>query len=177
MFRLRVNIPSVDLAIDLADPDERVDELSQLVSQLPESNYSLLRALMAHLILIIQNSSINKMTTRNIGIVFCPTLAIPAAVFNLMLTEFNRVFNVDGDTGEETEEAEADMAAAGDSDAQLRMSKRISVQNNRNSRSYADGAADQILGLGGRALERKSEPQNYISTNVMFSRGGRVGQC
>ena len=32
---------------------------------------------------------------RNVGIVFSPTLGIPAGVFSLMLAEFNRVFNVD----------------------------------------------------------------------------------
>ena len=34
---------------------------------------------------------------RNAGIVFSPTLGIPAGVFSLMLGEFNRVFNVDAD--------------------------------------------------------------------------------
>ena len=64
---------------------------------LPLANYSLLRALTAHLILVVQNSSVNKMTIRNVGIVFSPTLGIPAGVFSLMLGEFNRVFNVDAD--------------------------------------------------------------------------------
>ena len=37
----------------------------------------------------------NKMTVQNVGIVFSPTLGIPAGVFSLMLGEFNKVFNVD----------------------------------------------------------------------------------
>lgn len=37
------------------------------------------------------------MTMRNVGIVFSPTLGIPAGVFSLMLGEFNRVFNVDAE--------------------------------------------------------------------------------
>ena len=41
---------------DYANPSERIDELASLVSQLPFANYSLLRALTAHLILIVQNS-------------------------------------------------------------------------------------------------------------------------
>ena len=58
------------------------------------ANYSLLRALTAHLILIVQNANINKMTMRNVGIVFSPTLGIPAGVFSLMLGEFKRVLVV-----------------------------------------------------------------------------------
>jgi RalA-binding protein 1 len=134
----------------LADPQERVNELAQLISQLPLPNYSLLRALTAHLILIVQNASVNKMTMRNVGIVFSPTLGIPAGVFSLMLGEFNRVFNVDGDT------AEADVAMSTDSEPNARKLKRASLQSNRNSRSYADGAADQMLGLVGRSLKRES---------------------
>ena len=35
------------------------------------------------------------MTMRNVGMVFSPTLGIPAGVVVLMLAEFNCVFNVD----------------------------------------------------------------------------------
>jgi len=83
----------------------------------------------------------NKMTMRNVGIVFSPTLGIPAGVLSLMLGEFNRVFNVDAgkglpDDGEETIEGNSAV------DDALR----------RNSRQYFDTAADQILGLVGRSL-------------------------
>jgi len=108
---------------------------------LPLANYSLLRALTAHLISIVQNAATNKMTMRNVGIVFSPTLGIPAGVLSLMLGEFNRVFNVDAgkrlpNGGEET--IEGNLAV----DDALR----------RNSRQYFDTAADQILGLVGRSL-------------------------
>ncbi|KAF7291779.1 hypothetical protein HMN09_01237600 [Mycena chlorophos] len=84
--------------VDYTDPQERINELAQLIGALPFPNYSLLRALTAHLILIVQNATINKMTMRNVGIVFSPTLGIPAPLFNLMLSEFSRVFSkVDGD--------------------------------------------------------------------------------
>ena len=94
------------LFIDFVDAQERIKELTSLISQLPLANYSLLRALTAHLILIVQNSNVNKMTIRNVGIVFSPTLGIPAGVFSLMLGEFNRVFSVDdpGTLGEEEDE-------------------------------------------------------------------------
>jgi RalA-binding protein 1 len=123
------------------DPDERINELSRLIAALPFANYSLLRALTAHLILIVQNANVNKMTMRNVGIVFSPTLGIPAGVFSLMLAEFKKVFKVDdvSDTDEEVEESEA--ATPGDK-----------TGPKRNSRQYSDAAADQMLGLSGRAL-------------------------
>lgn len=119
-------------SIDFVDAQERIKELSCLISRLPLANYSLLRALTAHLILIVQNSNVNKMTMRNVGIVFSPTLGIPAGVFSLMLGEFNRVFNVD-EYGVHEEESD-------DSPAR------------RNSRHYSDAAADKLLGLAGRSL-------------------------
>lgn len=104
------------------------------------ANYSLLRALTAHLILIVQNANINKMTMRNVGIVFSPTLGIPAGVFSLMLGEFKRVFNVDGTLEEPPEPATNGERAASQNSAR------------RNSQHYSDAAADQMLGHAGRAL-------------------------
>ncbi|PIL25041.1 transporter [Ganoderma sinense ZZ0214-1] len=130
--------------IDFVDPQERISELSRLISALPIANYSLLRALTAHLILIVQNANINKMTMRNVGIVFSPTLGIPAGVFSLMLGEFKRVFNVDGIL----EEAPA---PTDPQEAETRDSAR------RNSQHYSEAAADQMLGLTGRALPVQQE--------------------
>ena len=112
--------------------------MSQLIAALPIANYSLLRALTAHLILIVQNAHVNKMTMRNVGIVFSPTLGIPAGVFSLMLGEFKRVFNVDGDLEEKQPEQRDDTDKASFS--------------RRNSKRYSDAAADQLLGLAGRTL-------------------------
>ncbi|KAJ2793712.1 Rho GTPase activating protein, partial [Coemansia guatemalensis] len=63
--------------VDLAERHDRVHELGRLVSELPLANYTLLRALTAHLIRIVQKASTNRMTLRNIGIVFSPSLGIP----------------------------------------------------------------------------------------------------
>lgn len=130
---------------DFVEPQERICELSHLIASLPIANYSLLRALTAHLILIVQNSSVNKMTMRNVGIVFSPTLGIPAGVFSLMLGEFNRVFNVD---------AVSDITE-GDADKDGELSRR-------NSRQYSDAAADQLLGLAGRTLHGLSSPLLHL---------------
>ncbi|KAF8196658.1 hypothetical protein K438DRAFT_1967677 [Mycena galopus ATCC 62051] len=148
--------------IDFVDPQERIKELSQLIAALPIANYSLLRALTAHLILIVQNATVNKMTMRNVGIVFSPTLGIPAGVFSLMLGEFNRVFNVDNsDGGEETGE-EGPEEGAKDKEGSLASpaggSDRSSeTHRRRNSRQYSSGAADQLLGLSGRTLSAAEE--------------------
>ncbi|EAU90131.2 signal transducer [Coprinopsis cinerea okayama7 len=134
--------------IDLLDPQERIRELSQLIAALPIANYTLLRALTAHLILIVQNSPVNKMTMRNVGIVFSPTLGIPAGVFSLMLAEFNRVFNVDNDQDD-------------DAVIQTDPSAKLSEPMRRNSKRYSDSAADKLLGLSGRSLKAPAEePQS-----------------
>ncbi|ORZ22572.1 hypothetical protein BCR42DRAFT_319898 [Absidia repens] len=78
--------------LHIADRGERTTELGRLVSLLPFSNYTLLRTLSAHLIRIVQNAGVNKMTLRNLGIVFSATLGIPALIFNLFLSEFDYVF-------------------------------------------------------------------------------------
>lgn len=132
------------LRADFVDPQERIKELSYLIAALPIANYSLLRALTAHLILIVQNAHLNKMTMRNVGIVFSPTLGIPAGVFSLMLGEFNRVFNVDT-SGEGEDAKSADGVVVED-------------PIRRNSRQYTDAAADQLLGLSGRTLTSKLLP-------------------
>lgn len=60
--------------------------------QLPKPNFTLLRSLSAFLITIINNADVNKMSIRNVGIVFSPTLNIPAPVLAMFLTEYDAVF-------------------------------------------------------------------------------------
>ncbi|KAF5316509.1 hypothetical protein D9619_006169 [Psilocybe cf. subviscida] len=145
--------------IDIPDAQERIRELSHLIAALPLANYSLLRALTAHLILIVQNAPVNKMTMRNVGIVFSPTLGIPAGVFSLMLGEFNRVFNVDGVEAADAGEEEADSGLLDHPVSELK----------RNSRQYTDAAADQMLGLSGRTLKKGAtadEAHSDVGDNV-----------
>ncbi|KAJ3111936.1 hypothetical protein HDU96_005141 [Phlyctochytrium bullatum] len=77
---------------EISDRNDRITELSRLVSQLPLTNYTLLRVIMAHLIRVVQASDVNKMTVRNVGIVFSPTLGIPVVVLTLMMAEYDLVF-------------------------------------------------------------------------------------
>ncbi|CAE6458876.1 unnamed protein product [Rhizoctonia solani] len=155
--------------IDLADPQERVSELASLISQLPLANYSLLRALTAHLILIVQNSNVNKMTMRNVGIVFSPTLGIPAGVFSLMLNEFNRVFSVEAEGGlAPVEEAGLTVPPPPEATSSTRGKRGATDPSRRNSRSYNEAHADKLLGLAGRTLkvdEESDEDEGALEDN------------
>jgi RalA-binding protein 1 len=84
---------------------------------------------------------------RNVGIVFSPTLGIPAGVFSLMLGEFTRVFNVDGEQDSETAEEADDPVAS-----EVASERPGGSLDRRNSQRYTDAAADRLLGLSGRTL-------------------------
>jgi RalA-binding protein 1 len=81
--------------LELDDRQKKVVAFNSLVHRLPRPNLALLRALSQFLIEIVNNSDVNKMTVRNVGIVFAPTLNIPAPVFSMFLTDYDSIF---GDT-------------------------------------------------------------------------------
>ncbi|KAI1131730.1 hypothetical protein F5Y10DRAFT_44383 [Nemania abortiva] len=74
---------------------EKIAALSELVQRLPLANETLLKYLIAFLIKIINHSDMNKMTVRNVGIVFSPTLNIPAPVFALLLQNYQGIFGIE----------------------------------------------------------------------------------
>ena len=89
------------LCVDMTDMakllefDEKAKKIAAyniLISKLPLANWTLIRALSAFLIGIVKNSEVNKMNVRNVGIVFSPTLNIPAPVFSAFLTDFDSIF-------------------------------------------------------------------------------------
>lgn len=153
--------------IDLLDRKDRVNELGRLVSQLPLAHYTLLRALTAHLIRVVQHSDINKMTVRNVSIVFSPTLGVPAMIFNLFMSEFEYVFctTEDGDAAprmieDEEEQQEQQETTTPDQDESCQQAPASGLgrkstlklrdeygRNNRNSISYVDGAPNAIVEL------------------------------
>lgn len=51
-------------------------------------------AISSFLIQIIDNAAQNKMTVRNVGIVFAPTLNIPAPLISMFLTDFPEIFGI-----------------------------------------------------------------------------------
>ncbi|KAM3508579.1 hypothetical protein MY10362_001095 [Beauveria mimosiformis] len=80
---------------EITDRDEKIAVMANLVQRLPEANLTLLKYLISFLIRIINNSAVNKMTVRNVGIVFSPTLNIPAPVFATFLQNFEGIFGID----------------------------------------------------------------------------------
>ncbi|KAI9781952.1 MAG: hypothetical protein M1839_005545 [Geoglossum umbratile] len=83
--------------LEIDDKNMKIVALNTLVHELPRANWTLLRTLSAFLINIVNNSDVNKMTVRNVGIVFSPTLNIPAPVFSMFLQEYDGIFGVDPD--------------------------------------------------------------------------------
>jgi len=71
---------------------KKIQTFNVLVHKLPQANFELLRHLSSFLIEIVENASLNKMTVRNVGIVFAPTLNIPAPLISFFLTDFADIF-------------------------------------------------------------------------------------
>ncbi|RDA89972.1 hypothetical protein CP533_0865, partial [Ophiocordyceps camponoti-saundersi (nom. inval.)] len=80
---------------EMTDRQEKIAALGELAKRLPRANATLLRYLISFLIKIINNSNVNKMNARNVGIVFSPTLNIPAPVFALFLQHYEGIFGID----------------------------------------------------------------------------------
>lgn len=78
--------------LDMDERAKKIQTFNVLVHKLPTVNFELLRAISSYLIEIIDNSHVNKMTVRNVGIVFAPTLNIPAPLISMFLTDFSDIF-------------------------------------------------------------------------------------
>lgn len=82
--------------LELSTKQEKIVAFNTLVHRLPFANLMVLRALSEYLLEVVQNQERNKMTVKNVGIVFSPTLNIPAPVFSMFLTEFEAIFDGPG---------------------------------------------------------------------------------
>ncbi|KAH9867263.1 hypothetical protein IAQ61_007855 [Plenodomus lingam] len=78
--------------LDMDERSKKIQTFNVLVHRLPDANFELLRQLSLFLIEIVENSAVNKMTVRNVGIVFAPTLNIPAPLISFFLTDFPDIF-------------------------------------------------------------------------------------
>ncbi|KAI8867985.1 hypothetical protein GQ42DRAFT_125902, partial [Ramicandelaber brevisporus] len=78
---------------------ERISGIGYNLVRLPIENYTLLRAISALLVRVVRMSNINKMSLRNIGMVFSPTLGIPAQLLTFFIVDFDALFNIN-DHGE-----------------------------------------------------------------------------
>lgn len=56
------------------DPDKALEKIKALIQDLPEINYETLRFLICHLRKVADHSEKNRMETRNLAIVFGPTV-------------------------------------------------------------------------------------------------------
>ncbi|KAK9468649.1 hypothetical protein V1512DRAFT_269514 [Lipomyces arxii] len=70
----------------------RLDMLKVLLRQLPSENFSVLKAVSRYLVKVVKNSDKNKMTLRNISIVFAPTLNIANSLVQTFVGEYGAVF-------------------------------------------------------------------------------------
>lgn len=84
--------PAFRRAMEIPDIVARIYELKKLVTQLPAESRDLLFVLAQYLCKIIDNQDYNKMNLRNVGIVFSPTVNVPAGIFVLFLTDFDCIF-------------------------------------------------------------------------------------
>lgn len=111
----------------------------------------------------------NKMTLRNIGIVFSPTLGIPAGILYELVSHFGAIFNddavdeltLDDPTLTSPTTLHVPEVTNGGPPAVTRTDDLTitpaSVGGNRNSMLYHAAGADTMLGLSGRALDPAAE--------------------
>jgi RalA-binding protein 1 len=78
--------------LDMDERSKKIQTFNVLVHKLPKANFELLRHLSSFLLEIVDNSGQNKMTVRNVGIVFAPTLNIPAPLISFFLTDYSDIF-------------------------------------------------------------------------------------
>lgn len=124
---------------ELSTNDEKLQLLANLSSQLPLVNLTLLQYLVVFLIKIINNQDINKMNVRNVGIVFSPTLNIPAPVFGMFLQNFEAIFGI------KPEDYEPPLAGAdGDRNSQLEDPHHIFAPPSRPSTSSENASPHSL---------------------------------
>ncbi|CAN6596168.1 hypothetical protein TRVA0_001S02344 [Trichomonascus vanleenenianus] len=80
------------IALEMTSDEERIECIKRLMVQLPKENYDLLYVLCGLLTKIIAHQELNKMTLRNVAIVFSPTLNIPANILVCLLTDYDCIF-------------------------------------------------------------------------------------
>lgn len=58
----------------MSNDDKKLDAFSDVLSQLPKPHYDTMSFLFKHLHKVVENASLNRMTVKNLAMVFAPTL-------------------------------------------------------------------------------------------------------
>lgn len=103
------------------------------------------------------------MTLRNIGIVFSPTLGIPAGIFSELVSHFGAIFDAEEEVPADQEQvsAPAEIQAPAQERSGLRAGPEDmdeTMKRKRNSVLYQAAGADAMLGIGGRSLDPGMSP-------------------
>lgn len=150
----------------MMDKQSMLIELGNLVSTLPLANYTLLRFLCAHLIRVIENSDTNKMTLKNISIIFSVTLGIPSNVFNMLLLEFDYIFWTNRCDDNQITEKTLKMYMESIEDLSLDQSN-LEGRSSRNSVHYQEKTPKEFMALErqlqGAVQEDAYDEESYLS--------------
>ncbi|EEH37940.2 RhoGAP domain-containing protein [Paracoccidioides lutzii Pb01] len=148
--------------LELEDRQNKRAAFNALVHRLPTPNLTLLKALSQYLIDIINNSDVNKMTVRNVGIVFAPTLNIPAPVFSMFLTDFESIFSEPvGDFSIRPVEIAVDNRAAGRLAPEDIRSPRHQIFSDLPTPSYSQATFPMSDGHGNPQQRRDRDRDKY----------------
>ena len=102
------------------------------------------------------------MTLRNIGIVFSPTLGIPAGIFSELVSHFGLIFDDTPEEGSETASAAREDEREGRAGLMVPEEVDETIGRKRNSMLYQAGGVDAMLGLGGRALDPGESTTSFL---------------
>jgi RalA-binding protein 1 len=149
---------------ELHDPNEKISALNGLVHRLPTANNNLLRYLAGFLINIINHSDTNKMTVRNVGIVFSPTLNIPAPVFALFLQQYDGIFGQEPDSHDRAT-FEITVEAPPLTPEDIRSPRQQKFQN------LPTPSYDQLTFRENQAPSQFPQPQNYQQQRAGYDTG------
>lgn len=132
---------------EMNSQQDKIMALQSLVTRLPLANITLLKYLIAFLIKVINNADRNKMTVRNVGIVFSPTLTIPAPVFALFLQNYQPIFGITPEEYELPSPASLDERHEREQmDASVRPSTSGGMRESPHRHRLAEALADQRRG-------------------------------
>jgi RalA-binding protein 1 len=150
---------------EMKDRQEKMAALNELAQRLPLANATLLQYLISFLIKIINNADMNKMTVRNVGIVFSPTLNIPAPVFALFLQNYEPIFGIS------PEDYELPILGQENQPGRHDGSQRFEPPSNRPSTSSGSASPHRQPRVDSMKDYQRSTPTPPLMTNLNIARG------